>query len=117
MVVADAERDAAAKKIAWGAFANSGQTCASVERVYVHESVAKPFVEKVAELARKLRQGEPNQHDVDIGAMTTQMQVDIIKRHLDEAKARGAKIVAGGASAVYAQGPVLLAPTRHTPHA
>ena len=63
IVLPDADVDSAAQKIAWGAFANSGQTCASVERVYVHESIAKPFTEKVAELARKLRQGEPNQHD------------------------------------------------------
>src|SRR6266852_4042134 len=88
IVLADADVESAARKIAWGAFANSGQTCASVERVYVHESIAKPFTEKVTELARKLRQGEPNQHEVDVGAMTTQAQVEIVKRHLDEALKR-----------------------------
>ncbi|HZR09500.1 MAG TPA: aldehyde dehydrogenase family protein, partial [Myxococcales bacterium] len=67
IVLPDADLDAAAKKIAWGAFANSGQTCASVERVYVHESVAQPFTEKVVALAKKLRQGEPNRFDVDVG--------------------------------------------------
>jgi succinate-semialdehyde dehydrogenase/glutarate-semialdehyde dehydrogenase len=111
IVLADADLDSAAKKIAWGAFANSGQTCASVERVYVHESIARPFVEKVAELARKLRQGEPNQHDVDVGAMTTQMQVDIVKRHLDEAKAMGAKVVAGGEITVTPEGARFVQPT------
>src|SRR3989454_3462209 len=93
IVLADADLDAAARKIAWGAFANSGQTCASVERVYVHESVVKPFTEKVVALARKLRQGEPNQYDVDVGAMTTQMQVEIVRRHLEDARQRGAKIL------------------------
>ena len=111
IVLQDADLDSAAKKIAWGAFANSGQTCASVERVYVHESIATPFVEKVAALARKLRQGEPNQHDIDIGAMTTQMQVDIIQRHLDEARARGATIVAGGAITVTPAGARFVQPT------
>src|SRR5437763_9847146 len=96
IVFPDADLDAAAKKIAWGAFANSGQTCASVERVYVHESVAKPFTERVVALARKLRQGEPNQYDVDLGAMTTQMQVEIVRRHLEDARQRGAKILTGG---------------------
>src|SRR5204863_4648558 len=57
IVLADADLDTAAKKIAWGAFANSGQTCASVERVYVHESIAAPFTEKVVALAKALRQG------------------------------------------------------------
>ena len=104
IVLPDADVDSAAQKIAWGAFANSGQTCASVERVYVHESIAKPFTEKVAELAKKLRQGEPNHHDVDIGAMTTQMQVDIIRRHLADAKERGAKIVVGGEVTVTPEG-------------
>src|SRR5207248_6916990 len=96
IVLDDADLETTARKVAWGAFANSGQTCASVERVYVHESVAKSFTDKVVELARQLRQGEPNQHDVDVGAMTTQMQVDIVKRHLDEAKARGARVLTGG---------------------
>src|SRR5205823_13155979 len=77
IVLADADLDSAATKIAWGAFANSGQTCASVERVYVHESIAEKLTQKLVEITKKLRQGEPNQHDIDIGAMTTQMQVDI----------------------------------------
>src|SRR5260221_7483921 len=111
IVLPDADLDSAAQKIAWGAFANSGQTCASVERVYVHESVAQPFIEKVAALARKLRQGEPNQHDVDIGAMTTQAQVDLIQRHLDDARARGAKIVAGGEITVTKEGARFVQPT------
>lgn len=111
IVLPDADLDSAAQKIAWGAFANSGQTCASVERVYVHESVAQAFTDKVAALARKLRQGEPNQHDVDIGAMTTQMQVDIIQRHLDDARAKGAKIVVGGEITVTPAGARFVQPT------
>src|SRR5438876_372477 len=111
IVFPDADLDAAAKKIAWGAFANSGQTCASVERVYVHESVAKPFTERVVALARKLRQGEPNQYDVDLGAMTTQMQVEIVRRHLDEARQRGAKVLAGGGIEVTPEGARFVQPT------
>jgi acyl-CoA reductase-like NAD-dependent aldehyde dehydrogenase len=111
IVMPDADIDTAAKKIAWGAFANSGQTCASVERVYVHESIAKPFTDKVVELAKKLRQGEPNRHDVDVGAMTTQMQVDIIRRHIDEAKARGAQVLTGGEINVSPEGARFVQPT------
>ncbi|HET7788866.1 MAG TPA: aldehyde dehydrogenase family protein [Myxococcales bacterium] len=111
IVLPDADLDGAAKKIAWGAFANSGQTCASVERVYVHESVAGPFTEKVVHLAQSLRQGEPNQHEVDVGAMTTQAQVEIVRRHLDDARARGAKVLAGGEVKVTAEGARFVQPT------
>src|SRR5207237_8887301 len=98
-------------KVAWGAFANSGQTCASVERVYVQENVAKPFTEKVVALAKNLRQGEPNRYDVDVGAMTTQMQVEIVRRHLDEARQRGAKVLAGGGIEVTPEGARFVQPT------
>src|SRR5213082_112164 len=111
IVFPDADLDAAAKKIAWGAFANSGQTCASVERVYVHESVAKPFTERVVALARKLRQGEPNQYDVDLGAMTTQLQVEIVRRHLEDARQRGAKILTGGEIQLTPDGARFVQPT------
>jgi succinate-semialdehyde dehydrogenase/glutarate-semialdehyde dehydrogenase len=111
IVLPDADLDAAAKRIAWGAFANSGQTCASVERVYVHESVARPFTEKVVALARQLRQGDPNQHDVDVGAMTTQMQVEIVRRHLDEARQRGAQVLVGGEIQVSPEGARFVQPT------
>ncbi|GAC1342381.1 MAG: aldehyde dehydrogenase family protein [Myxococcales bacterium] len=96
IVLPDADLDVTAKKVAWGAFANSGQTCAAIERAYVHESIFAAFADKVAALARQLRQGEPNQHDVDVGAMTTQAQVEIVRRHLADATARGATVLAGG---------------------
>jgi acyl-CoA reductase-like NAD-dependent aldehyde dehydrogenase len=111
IVLPDADLDSAATKVAWGAFANSGQTCASVERVYVHESIAAPFTEKVVALAKRLRQGEPNSHDVDVGAMTTQMQVDIVRRHLDDARKRGAKVLAGGEVKVTPDGGRYVQPT------
>ena len=111
IVLEDADLETTARKIAWGAFANSGQTCASIERVYVHESVAKPFTDRVVGIAKGLRQGEPNRHDVDVGAMTTQMQVDIVRRHLDDAKARGAKVLAGGEIKVTPDGARFVQPT------
>src|SRR5438477_3789250 len=111
IVLLDAELDTAALKLAWGAFANSGQTCASVERVYVHESVAKPFTEKVVALAGKLRQGEPNRYDGDRGAMTTQLQVEIVRRHLEDARQRGAKILTGGEIQLTPDGARFVQPT------
>jgi len=111
IVLPDADLDTTALKVAWGAFANSGQTCASVERVYVHESVAPQLTEKLVKLAEGLRQGEPNSYDIDVGAMTTQMQVDIVKRHLDDARAKGAKVLAGGEVKVYPDGGRFVQPT------
>jgi succinate-semialdehyde dehydrogenase/glutarate-semialdehyde dehydrogenase len=111
IVLDDADLETTALKVAWGAFANSGQTCASIERVYVQEGVAKAFTDRVVGIARGLRQGEPNRHDVDVGAMTTQMQVDIVRRHLDEAKARGAKVLAGGEIKVTPDGARFVQPT------
>ena len=77
----------------------------------MHESVAGDFTEKVVALAKGLRQGEPNRYDVDVGAMTTQMQVDIVRRHLDEARQRGAKVLAGGEIHVTAEGARFVQPT------
>jgi acyl-CoA reductase-like NAD-dependent aldehyde dehydrogenase len=111
IVLEDADLKSAALKVAWGAFANSGQTCASVERVYVQESIAKSFTDRVVAIARSLRQGEPNRHDIDVGAMTTQMQVEIVRRHLEEAKAGGAKVLAGGEINVTADGARFVQPT------
>src|SRR5437899_1748561 len=111
IVLPDADLDTAALKLAWGAFANSGQTCASVERVYVHESIAPQLTDKLVKLAEGLRQGEPNSYDVDVGAMTTQMQVDIVKRHLEDARAKGAKVLAGGEVKVYPDGGRFVQPT------
>jgi acyl-CoA reductase-like NAD-dependent aldehyde dehydrogenase len=111
IVLPDADLDTTALKLAWGAFANSGQTCASVERVYVHETIAPQLTDKIVKLAQGLRQGEPNSYDVDVGAMTTQMQVDIVKRHLDDARAKGAKVLAGGEVKVYPDGGRFVQPT------
>jgi acyl-CoA reductase-like NAD-dependent aldehyde dehydrogenase len=111
IVLPDADLDTTALKVAWGAFANSGQTCASVERVYVHESIAPQLTEKLVKLAQGLRQGEPNSYDVDVGAMTTQMQVEIVKRHLEDARAKGATVLAGGEVKVYPDGGRFVQPT------
>src|SRR5437762_5371410 len=111
IVLPDADLDTAALKVAWGAFANSGQTCASVERVYVHDTVAEAFTGKVVALAQRLRQGEPNGYDVDVGAMTTQMQVEIVRRHLDDARKKGAKVLAGGEVIVTPEGGRYVQPT------
>ncbi|HEY0841073.1 MAG TPA: aldehyde dehydrogenase family protein [Vulgatibacter sp.] len=99
IVLPDAPIEATAKQVVWGAFANSGQICASVERVLVHESIREPFVAKVVELTRALRQGDPaaaGADHVDVGAMVVPSQFELVRRQVEDAQAKGATILVGG---------------------
>lgn len=90
----DVERTAHA--IVFGGFANSGQACISVERVYAHEAVHDALVERVRVLTEKLRQGPPQTEIVDVGAIIFDKQLDVAERHVADAKAKGARVLAGG---------------------
>lgn len=98
LVDADADLDAAADATVWGAFSNAGQTCTGVERVYVHQDVYGPFVDKVVELAKTVRGGVED--DAQYGPMTMPSQIDVVRRHIDDAIARGGKALVGGPEAV-----------------
>ena len=94
----DADLDAAADGAVWGACANAGQTCAGVERVYVHERVYDEFLTKLVAKAQDV-------HGTDdpkaaIGPITMPAQVDVIRRHVDDAIARGGRALLGGPDAV-----------------
>ena len=93
IVCADADLDRAAKGAVWGSFQNSGQTCMSVERIYVDRSVHDRFVEKVIAEASKIRQ---NADGGDIGSMTFAPQIETVERHLADAVDKGAKVLLGG---------------------
>ena len=95
VVCADADLDRTAQAITWGGFANSGQVCASVERVYAVDAVHDALVAKIVELARSLRQGDAAQ-EVDVGAMAWDRQVETVERLVDAAVAAGARVEAGG---------------------
>jgi acyl-CoA reductase-like NAD-dependent aldehyde dehydrogenase len=94
IVCEDADLDRAARAAVWGAFQNSGQTCMSVERVYVVGDLYQPFVDKVVDLTAQIRQGQGRK--ADIGSMTFPPQVDIVERHLADAVDHGAKVLRGG---------------------
>jgi acyl-CoA reductase-like NAD-dependent aldehyde dehydrogenase len=98
IVDSDADLDLAAASCVWGAMTNAGQTCVGIERVYVAEPVYDEFVSKVVERARKVTVG--GQAGDDIGPITMPAQVDIIRRHIDDAIARGGRAVLGGPEAV-----------------
>ena len=96
IVLEDANIENAARGAVWGAFANSGQACASVERCYVHESIALKFIERVVAETETLRQGVGTETAVDIGSMTNERQLQIVGHHVSDAEQRGAKILTGG---------------------
>jgi acyl-CoA reductase-like NAD-dependent aldehyde dehydrogenase len=91
IVLEDADIENAARGAVWGAFANAGQACASVERCYVHESVADEFIERVVEQTKNLKQGPGSDVAVDVGAMTNARQLQIVEEHVNEAVRRGAR--------------------------
>ncbi len=96
VVLADADIENAARGAVWGAFANSGQACASVERCYVHESIAPQFLARVLTDTQALRQEVGTKEDTDVGSMTNERQLQIVEEHVSDAVERGAKVVTGG---------------------
>ena len=98
LVDKDADLDAAADQAVFGAMGNAGQTCAGVERIYVHSDVHDAFVQKFTAKVRALTPG--NSVSSSYGPMTLPKQVDIIRRHVADAIARGGKAVLGGEESV-----------------
>lgn len=97
VVCADADLDRAAQAITWGGFANSGQVCASVERVYAVDAIHDALVERIVKLTRELRQGDAsNGASVDVGAMAWDHQVSHVERLVSSALLAGAKLEIGG---------------------
>jgi acyl-CoA reductase-like NAD-dependent aldehyde dehydrogenase len=98
VIDADADLEAAAKQALWGGMANAGQTCLAVERVYVVDQVHDRFLARLVERASQVRPGgEPG---ADFGPITLPRQLEVIRRHLDDAFARGARALVGGRDAV-----------------
>lgn len=82
----------------WGALTNSGQSCTSVEKIFVHEEIYPRFITKLEEKINKLSSIENNQDngDIDIGLMTAEFQIKKIEEQIEDALAKGAKIICGG---------------------
>lgn len=97
LVFADADLERAANGIAWGGMFNAGQACISVERVYVEKPVYDEFVAKLTAKVSRLQQGQDDRrYRFDVGAMATAAQRDIVRRHVDDAVATGARATTGG---------------------
>ncbi|BBX18925.1 aldehyde dehydrogenase [Mycolicibacterium duvalii] len=94
IVLEDADVDLAAHAAVWGAMFNAGQTCVSVERVYVLEQVYDQFVDAVVRDVKNLAVGSGAGND--IGSMIDESQVDVAERHVADALAKGARVLTGG---------------------
>ncbi len=96
LVLSDANLPNAVSGALWGGFANSGQTCSGIERVYVMRDVAEPFVEGLVRGAKALRVGDPMGWDTEIGPMVSPEQLALVRELVDDAVAAGAVLHCGG---------------------
>lgn len=116
LVLEDADIAAAARWGVWGAYYSSGQACISVERVYVHEKVYDQFVAAVLEETAKFTVGYST--DIDnpnwMGPLTFQRQCDIVNAHLNDALAKGARVLMGGKQTGMFIEPTVLVDVDHT---
>ncbi|MQY17626.1 Glutarate-semialdehyde dehydrogenase DavD [Nocardia sp. RB20] len=100
VVDADADLAAAADAALWGGMSNAGQTCLGVERIYVHTDVYDEFLGRLVDLAREVHAGRGA---AKIGPITMPKQLDVIRRHLEDAVLRGARVLLGGPDAIEGQ--------------
>jgi acyl-CoA reductase-like NAD-dependent aldehyde dehydrogenase len=98
IVLADADVERAANGAVWGGFFNAGQSCTAVERVYVESSIYDEFVDRLVAKTVALRAGMdvPGGYTADFGALATADQLAIVERHVEAARAAGARILTGG---------------------
>ncbi|AZG08097.1 aldehyde dehydrogenase [Pigmentiphaga sp. H8] len=96
LVLDDADLDAAVGAAAFGAFMNQGQICMSTERLVVDDAIADAFAARFAAKAASLPAGDPRRDDVVLGAVVTPEAIQRIRRLIDDAVSKGAKLIAGG---------------------
>lgn len=110
LVLQDADVGKAAEGAVRAAFSAAGQLCLSVERLYVHESVADAFLERFVARTRALRLGAHLGYGADMGSLAGPRQLEIVTGHVDEAVGKGAKLLTGGRARPDA-GPYFYEPT------
>ena len=96
IVFEDANLELAAGAAVWGAFCNSGQSCSSVERLYVQEGAAEELTHKIIDQTRGLVQDTGDKETTSVGAMSSERQIKIVEDHVEDFRAAGAKIEIGG---------------------
>ncbi|MBA54678.1 MAG: aldehyde dehydrogenase [Pseudomonadales bacterium] len=98
IVFDDVHLDRAVKGVLWGALTNAGQSCSSVERIYVQDTVYKEFVERAKLEINKLVVNSGDLGNADMGGMTADFQLDIVHQQVVDAKSKGAGILTGGST-------------------
>lgn len=96
IVFDDANLDLAAQAAVWGAFCNAGQSCSSVERLYIHESVADELTGKIVGLTRRLKVGKGDDPTVSVAVMSSERQIKIVEDHVEQFRRDRANIATGG---------------------
>jgi succinate-semialdehyde dehydrogenase/glutarate-semialdehyde dehydrogenase len=97
VVAADANIERTARGVVWAAFENTGQTCASVERVYAERPIFDRLLSRIVELTNEIKVGDPSLPDTDMGPLTTKGQFDIVAKQVADALEGGARALTGGA--------------------
>jgi acyl-CoA reductase-like NAD-dependent aldehyde dehydrogenase len=95
-VCEDVDIEKAAESLAEGAFYNAGQSCCAVERIYVNEKIYDTFLDAFTKNVKSYKCGDPMQDGTFIGPLTRAPQLDILDRQVQEARDKGARILAGG---------------------
>lgn len=96
IVLADADLDIASSAAVWGGFMNCGETCISVERIYVESAIADKFTELCVAKTKKLRLGDGGASESEVGPMISERQIQKVEAQLRDAVARGARVATGG---------------------
>ncbi|GAQ55140.1 succinic semialdehyde dehydrogenase [Streptomyces acidiscabies] len=96
LVLKDADIEKAAAGAVRACFSSAGQLCVSIERLYVHESIADVFLDRFAARTRAMRLGNSLAYGAEMGSLVGQRQLDTVTRHVEEAVAKGATVVTGG---------------------
>jgi len=96
IVAGDANVPRAARGIVWGAVANAGQNCGSIQRIYVEERVASRFVECVLREVDRIRVGDPHTPGIDLGPLETEERRQRVHDYVEQAVVLGARLLRGG---------------------
>ena len=110
IVLDDADLETASSGAVWGAFTNAGQACLSVERCYVDRRVYEPFLDLCARKTKQLKVGNGMDSGIDVGPLIHARQLGVVESHVEDARQRGARVLAGG-SRLRELGPTFYAPT------
>lgn len=101
IVLDDADLERTAHALVWGGFANAGQICASVERIYATPGIYDPLLRRIAALTRELKVGSPaSSGPADIGAITFPRQIEVAKALIEDARDKGAEVLTGSGGAI-----------------